>query len=191
MFPTVNDVPGAAKATINQTKKPMTNNETKNDPDKDGQISPVFPPPQHTTTTTTTTATTTTTTTTTTTAITNPHTMLAFTLTPLLVLLLSGATTAAPTSAPSALLPKISTPETATNSTWAPDDPWRPGGCLSKSKQAEDRYNEVLEKCRKMGFKKWFADECYKGKPKDCCPADQMSKSCEYWWPAEWLNLKE
>ncbi|KAF7511033.1 hypothetical protein GJ744_005579 [Endocarpon pusillum] len=125
--------------------------------------------------------------------------MLAFTLTPLFLLLLSGAT-AAPTSAPDALLPKISTPETASNSTvqvrsdeqqWAPDDPWRPGGCLSKSKQAEDAYNQVLEKCRKMGFKKWFADECYKGKPKDCCPEEQMSKSCQYWWPAEYLNLKE
>ncbi len=125
--------------------------------------------------------------------------MLVFTLTPLFFLLINSAT-AAPTTFPDALLSKVSTPETPTNSTvqvradeqqWAPDDPWRPGGCLSKNKQAEDAYNEVLVKCRKMGFKKWFADECFKGKPKDCCPEEQMSEECRSWWPVEYLNLEE
>ncbi|ERF70797.1 hypothetical protein EPUS_08355 [Endocarpon pusillum Z07020] len=103
--------------------------------------------------------------------------MLFFLLTPVVPLLLSA------NAAPTALLPKPSTLDTAGQIVEARADVIADSSCEAKAAWALREYQRVDKQCDDWGIKAFFNSECYYAKPKNCCPEDKKSKDCKKFWP--------
>lgn len=87
--------------------------------------------------------------------------MLSFTLSAVVLLLLSA------NAAPTALLPKSATLDTAGQIVEARADITAPRSCEAKAAWALGEYKRVDKQCDDWGIKAFFSSECWYGKPRE------------------------